>query len=160
MTDTPIEELYLHIFIGSMVLIRDFYDRFGHVYAEPAQPETELSVHFMGFFMYVADHLGPNKQLIDITAPLLATKITSELGGYGQEDIVAVKQQLLETAHSYSSQPTQTTALGDLAVDSLLDHVCSVVHDSTPTYRAYATKRIRNILEEAVPFKELVGAVA
>lgn len=155
----PLEQLYLHIFIASMVLIKDFYDQFGAAYAEPAVPETELSVHFMGFFMHVANVLGPHKQLPDTLAPHLAQKITNELSDYIKDDIATVKNSLLETAQFYAGQPTQPTAIGDLPVAALVQHICQAVMNSEPEYAAYVHERVHNMLEVAVPFKELVDAV-
>ena len=155
----PLEQLYLHIFIASMVLIKDFYDQFGATYAEPAVPETLLSLHFMGFFMHVADVLGPNKQLPDTLAPHLAKKITEELSEYVKEDIATVKQSLHDTAQFYAQQPTQPTAIGDLPVAALVQHICETVVNSDPEYAAYVHERVHNMLEVAVPFKQLVDAV-
>lgn len=158
-TTDPLDELYLHIFIGSIVLIKDFYAQFGATYPEPAQPEAALSVHFMGFFMHAVDVLAPDKQLPEKTAPLLAHKIATELDAYGQNDIVTIKQTLLDTAEFYAQQPTQPTSIGDLPVAALVQHICETVANHTPEYAAYADERTRDILEQAVPFKELATAV-
>jgi hypothetical protein len=163
MTETPtdpLEELYLHIFIGSMVLIRDFYGQFGAAYSEPAEPEAELSVHFMGFFIHVVDTLAPNKQLPEQVAPHIAEKIADELDKYGQEDIVTVKQGLIDTAAFYASQPTQATSLGALPVDALVTHICETVMNTNSEYKTYTEDRVRSILETAVPFKQLVEALS
>lgn len=156
----PLEQLYLHVFIASMVLIKDFYDQFGAAYAEPALPETDLSVHFMGFFLRVCEVLAPGLQLAEKMAPHLAKKISEELEAYGQKDIVGVKETLLTTADFYSKQPKQPTSLGDLPVAALVQHICETVMNSTPEYAAYTDERVRNMLEVAVPFKQLVAAVS
>lgn len=163
MTETPtepLEELYLHIFIGSMVLIRDFYNQFAASYPEPAEPEAELSVHFMGFFMHVVDTLAPHKQLPEQVAPHIAEKIADELDKYGQEDIVTVKQGLIDTAAFYASQPTQATSLGALPVDALVTHICQAVKAESEEYKAYTEERVRSIIETAVPFKQLVESLS
>lgn len=156
----PLEELYLHIFIGSMVLIRDFYNQFGATYPEPAEPEAELSVHFMGFFMHVVDTLAPGKQLPEQVAPHIAEKIANELDKYGQEDIVTVKQTLLDTAAGYAKEPTQATALGALPVEALVTHICKTVGAETDEYKAYTEERVRSLVETAVPFKQLVDGIS
>lgn len=148
----------MHIFIGSMVLIRDFFSAFGNAYNEPAKPETELSVRCMAFMLDVSYRIAPDKRaILETTLPgLLAVKIHNELVEYSPTPAEQIRAELISMANAYGKEPAQETKLGPLPIDSLVEYICTVTNNHETGFKGYVRERVLNLIEAAIPFQELV----
>jgi hypothetical protein len=144
-----LDQLYLHIFIGSMVLIKDFYGYFDDS-KNPAERESQLAVEFMGYFTAYCAQLAGEKGsvLVKKVEPLLTSKIRNELAEY-----------LPKGYDAADTLPKFIAKYHDVSADDLLDSLEKQIGDETISTHVYAAERVRDIQYESVPFKDLVSKV-
>jgi hypothetical protein len=159
LNDKAVEELYLHVFISIMVLIKDFYGAFGAVYDEPYQEELAASIELiwgLEHIVYIRTKREYGQEVADELAGRLqeelVTKISNELFP-AQDD--SLRANLLDAKKLLrENMPKDADATEDEIIDMLASRIAHVVRSAD--YKTYAKERITKMFNESVDFNELI----
>jgi hypothetical protein len=153
------DNLYQHIFVGAMVLIRDFYEAFGMAWTNPDVPEAEMSLEMMAFFVDLVCRLDPDNRIVyeKVIPPLLAKKAQAELSPLADRTVSDLETKITSDLNRYAAAPTNSTTIGNLPVAALIDSIATAVkRDDDAIFKASATERVTQLVQEAIPFQELI----
>jgi hypothetical protein len=153
------EDLYNYIFVGAMVLIRDFYEAFGMAWTNPDVPEAEMSLEMMAFFVDLVCRLDPDNRVVyeKIIPPLLAKKAQAELAPLADRTVSDLETKISNDVHTFAAAPATSTTIGNLPVASLVDSIATAVKREDDTiFKDSATECVTQLVQEAIPFQELI----